>query len=560
MRRSLLALVIVASTGVLYGQNPSSHANNTSADGAPNIQDAAAWISRAEAALLGRMRDYRPLIEVYMQDTVPTGEMGAVPTADYYLLGEFRWRDTPKLDRLSPDKRVTKGRRLLKRTRGIQRLHDAFAEMTAVDWTLLDRRHYTFTFVKTEFLGAVRTHVFDVRHVPPLNDTCEGYSGQIWVETEHYNIVRYNGTSDRVSAILSNFLRKKSSYSMDGWRVNVLPGQWLPAFVYFEETDLRGNSARPRIKGQIRLWGYDSKSPRQQTEFTDIVIEEPSVRASSDASKHLLPVQRQRRFERQAEDNVLARLSQGKLLALAGPVETVLETVVNNLIVSSNLTLETPVRVRVLQTSPLEAFTIGHTIVVSAGLVNAVNDEASLAMVLAHQLSHMALHSPIDTTFAFRDRLMISDAELLSTLRFQHESDREAEADASVIEILKRSPYAHKMATAGLFLQALAARAVQLPNLVAPNIGEHLADSQQLLRLSELIRKAPAEAPGRLDQTAMLPLGARLLVDPWSGHTQLIRTPPVPLVAAREKAPLGITPFRPYLTYVDAPAPPDPTR
>jgi hypothetical protein len=43
---------------------------------------------------------------------------------------------------------------------------------------------------------------------------------------------------------------------VDSWRVNVLPGQWLPAYVYCEETDLSERPAlprMPRVKTQIRL-------------------------------------------------------------------------------------------------------------------------------------------------------------------------------------------------------------------------------------------------------------------------------------------------------------------
>src|SRR5262249_52452268 len=157
-------------------------------------------------------------------------------------------------------------------------------------------------------------------------------------------------------------------------------------------------------------------------------------------------------------------------------------------------------RCRVLLTSPLESFTVGHTIVLSRGLIDVLPDEASLAMMIAHELSHIVLaHPVVDTKFAFVDRLMIPDGELLRTIQVHHDPREESAADAKVIELLKKSPYKDKLADAGLFLRAIAAHARQLPNLIQPHIGDHIAGGNQVLRLAELMNRAPALAPERLD-------------------------------------------------------------
>ena len=83
-------------------------------------------------------------------------------------------------------------------------------------------------------------------------------------------------------------------------------------------------------------------------------------------------------------------------------MDKVLNTVVNNLVVTNNLNVE--VQCRVLLTTPLETFTIGHTIVISRGLVDVLPDEASLAMVLSDELAHIALGHRTDTQFAFTTR------------------------------------------------------------------------------------------------------------------------------------------------------------
>src|SRR4030095_7776819 len=109
----------------------------------------------------------------------------------------------------------------------------------------------------------------------------------------------------------------------------------------------------------------------------------------------------------------------------------------NNLVVTNNLNLQRPLHSRILLTSPLESFTVGHTIVLSRGLSDVLPDEASLATMLAHELSHVALgHQLIDTKFSFADRLMVSDGELLQPLRFRRTPEADAAADEKVIELL----------------------------------------------------------------------------------------------------------------------------
>jgi len=234
-------------------------------------------------------------------------------------------------------------------------------------------------------------------------------------------------------------------------------------------------------------------------------------------------------------------------------VDKVLETVLNNLAVTNHLPLERPLRCRVLLTAPLETFTVGRTIVVSRGLIDVLPDEASLAAMLAHELAHVALGHPlIDTKFAFADRLMVSDRDLLQTLQFQHAAHEEAAVDEKVVALLQSSPYKDRLASAGLFLRVLHDQAPHLPHLIQPRIGNRIGQDDQKPRLAELVDRAPALEPGRLDQIPALAIGARTVLDPWSSRLALDRSPAVALVSAREKVPLSVTPVMPYLGYVDA--------
>ena len=93
-----------------------------------------------------------------------------------------------------------------------------------------------------------------------------------------------------------------------------------------------------------------------------------------------------------------------------------------------------------LLTSPLESFTIGHTIVMSRGLLDVLPDEASLAMVLAHELAHIVLGHRLDTQLAFNDRCFSPTKNSLQRLDFKHSAADEEAADSKALDLLKNLP------------------------------------------------------------------------------------------------------------------------
>src|SRR5258708_39142265 len=105
----------------------------------------------------------------------------------------------------------------------------------------------------------------------------------------------------------------------------------------------------------------------QEQELSKILIETP-VQDDTKTANDLKPVQAQRSWDRQAEDNVVDRLERIGLIAPRGEVDKVLETVINNLEVTNNLDIQPEVRCRVMTTTTLESYTVGHTIVLSRGL------------------------------------------------------------------------------------------------------------------------------------------------------------------------------------------------
>ena len=512
---------------------------------------------KSERTVLARLKASQPLMEVYIQNVAPDEARGWIPIDDNYLLGQLQIGDKPALRPFGQQEQRAVRLPLISDKPNVG---DAFAAMVAPDWQVLDRKRYEFTYVRREFLGESRCFVFDVR---PLRDGRGGFVGRIWIEDRDHNLVRFNGASRSSEKMLSGVLKRTLSLHMDAWRVNVAPGVWVPSYVYSEETDLSSASstkasAKPkqqaRFKSQTRIWGYQAPNADRTDSLTTIRIDEPSVTDPTDGAAQLSPVLSQRRWEQEAEANVLERLEAIGLLAPAGEADKVLETVLNNLVVTNTVNLQRRLHARILLTSPLESFTVGHTIVLSRGLIDVLPDEASLATMLAHELSHVALgHQLIDTKFSFADRLMVPDSELLPALRFRRTQKEEAAADEKTIELLAKSPYHDKLGDAGLFLRTLSEHARQLPRLIQPHIGDYMAANAQLTRLAELMKQAPPLMKDSLEQIAALQLGARLVVDPWSGRVALDRSPAVPLVSVREKAPFAVTPLMPVIRYAQPP-------
>lgn len=502
-------------------------------------------VAEREHLFLAQMRHMHPMVETYLQD-FKTDKSGAVSLSnDDYFLGRLEMSDGPEDTSFMGQPGF--GHRLLNRLTSAYSMHFlplGFAQMVVLD-NDFQTSVYNFSFVRREFLGEVRCLVIDVQ---PKKDSDTGrFIGRIWVEDQDYNIVRFNGTYSS---------RPKEGYYLhfDSWRLNLRPGAWLPAFIYSEESDLKyGMSKNLRFRAQTRLWGYDLKALIHNSEFTQILVDSPqSVKDQSDGAEDASPVMAERMWERQAEDNVLDRLQKVALLAPPGDVDKVLHTVVNNLMVTNNIDAQMDVRCRVLLTEPLESFTIGRTIVMSRGLLDVLPDEASLAMILSHELAHILLGHTLDTKLAFTDRMFFPDQDSFQQLDFKRRPADEEAADAKALELLKNSPYKDKLGSAGLFLKQLQELRPVLPHLIRPHLGNGIAEGKDV-RMSVLLNSAPALEPESPDQIAALPLGGRIKLDPWTDQVELAKIRPVALTSAREKMPLEVTPFFPFLTRLAIP-------
>jgi hypothetical protein len=281
-------------------------------------------------------------------------------------------------------------------------------------------------------------------------------------------------------------------------------------------------------------------------------VEAPApVRDSSEVTSVLSPVESKRQLEVDAEHNVLNRLEKARLIAPPGPVDKVLETVVNNLVVTNHLDNLPPIHCRVMLTAPLESFILRYTIILSRGLIDVLPDEASLAMVLAHELAHIALGHRLDAKYAFNDRLQVSDEGVLASLDLARDPKDEAAADAMGIGFLQNSPYKDKLDQAGLFLRAAVEAAPRTPNLFGAHLGNGLLQGNNTIHMAALMTAAPPLRPKNVDQMAALPLGSRVQVNAWDGTVTFMNRKAVPLVDASEKLPFRVTPVIPYLRFYE---------
>jgi len=494
-----------------------------------------------EHGLMKVLATRTPVVETYLQNLNADPQLGPVPREDHYFLGRMDMGET--VDRKDYLKEQDKGMQA-RMMGGFNKLFKVqyqplgFSWMVYADRSDFDGEHYEFHYVRREFLGDIRCLVFDV--MPKKNSGKVRFLGRVWVEDQEFNIVRLNGTYTPAP-------RNSYFFHMDSWRLNLIPGYWVPAYIYSEEGDFSaGVKNKIAFKAQTRIWGYNLQKEGKDDELTQIRVD--SAKDESATTQDASPLQAEREWQQQAEDNVIERLTRAGLLAPEGDMDRILLTVVNNLEVTNNIDLPRPVRTRVLLTVPLETFSVGNTIVISRGLIDVLPDEASLAAVLAHELAHIVLGHNLGSKYAFNDRMLFSDDSTYNNLGFKHIPEEEAAADKKAIELLNDSPYAQKLDNVGLFLKAIQAHAPQLNALLTAHLGNPLAENGTVTRLSALSTKGPALDNNKLDQVAALPLGGRVKINAWDDKAEMVKSVPVTITSARDKMPFEVTPFYPRLT------------
>lgn len=513
--------------------------------------------SNHEKGVLAALQQRAPVVETYIQDFKPDTQLSAVPTEDHYFLGRVdfgRVIGDNRYESASQKKNMYKGSVMfvngLTKAFKIEYVAQGFVQMLLLDSSHFDREHYDFVFVRREFLGDVRTSLFDV--MPKPRSGPGRFIGRVWIEDTGGYVVRFSGTYTSNNG-------RHVYYHFDSWRTNVQPNLWLPTAVYAEE---HGPGSVPDaasfFRAQTWIWGYSLRMPASNSDNTSVKID--AVKDESESAQDVSPLQASRLWSQQAEANILDRLFQAGLLAGPSSFDKVLEQVTNNLIVTNNISLPEPVHCRVLLTSPLESLTIGNTIVLSKGLIDTLPYEEDLASVLAFELAHLSLGHKVDTEFAFPDNLMFADQATIRRVPLHHSDEENQAAAKKALQFLANSPYKEKLSNAGLYFRMVEARAKTLPSLMQPQLGDSLftsaADDQ--VWLSALVAKSPKLNMENVTQIAALPLGSHLRVNSWDDSVEQLNSKPVAVLSPSDKMPFEITPvffhLRPYTGATTLPA------
>ena len=496
---------------------------------------------RQERRLVVLMRNFKPIVETYIQQ-----DPGKSPKGDDYFLSRLDLTGAAPATLAFADPEHEKERwekRLLKSPQPFAAA--GFAQAIFPDLDRFDRRNYMFEFVRWELLGEVRCGVVDVK--PRENSDNHGFVGRIWIEDQYFNIVRFTGV--HTAKALS-----KRAFHFDSWRLNMLGIMWMPAYIYTQESASQDPANHDIwFKAQTRIWGYDLQHAGDHREYAKPLTDTPVWvdPKRNEASQDLSPANTLGQEAYTPEDNVVERLQVAGLMAPDGEVDRILQTVVNNLLLTNDLDLPA-VRCRVLLTTPVESFVVGRTIILSRGLLDVLPDEATLAAVLAHEVAHIILHHSVGDGLLSGHTVPFSDLEIFIRFNFRFDPAEEFDADKKGLELFSKSPYKAQLANAGLFLEALEAHSAQLRNLLHARFSNdfgssHLVQMQALAQLPEHLQI------DRLDQTAALPLGSRIAVDPWSDRIEMLKRQPVRPQSAAEKMPFGVSPFFPHLKRLNEP-------
>ena len=501
-----------------------------------------------EKVLIKAIQEHSPLVETYIQDTKPDLKLYQVPVADHYMLSRVDFSKGFFDKNYAP--RTTKQKGFFKSSlASITGLSKAlglgkvtYNELGFTEMMFLDPRggfdqtRYVFNYVRREFIGSVRTWVFDVH---PKDSSPGRFYGRIWIEDEDGNIVRFNGTFTPPS----NEDSSKLYFHFDSWRMNVQPGIWLPVAVYVEESQRMEGEKTVGLKAQTHLWGYSLKLPTRDSENVSVQVEEAVDK--TDQSQDVSPLQAQREWVMQAENNVLDRLVEAGLLAPAssnGYEQTVLEQIVTNLAVPNNLAFTSPIRCRVMLTDTVEATTVGNTIIISKGLIDTMPNEPTIASVVAMELAHIVMGHHIDTRYAFNDRLLFPDEATFQRIDMYHTDHDNEEAQKRATDYLQASMYKDQMPQAGLFWAQLAERGKVLSGLNTPKLGDSLLRPDGTPWLTAVAHSAPKINWDDLAQVPAFPLGSWLKTDPWDDRVHMLNAKRYAPMNPRDKMPLEVTP------------------
>ena len=508
-----------------------------------NPNDLTDRIFKREKAQVETIENSAPIVETYIQEEKSDALMGTVPKKDLYFLGQGDFRGkTMKVHSMT-------GRT---HTGSIMWSYEpaGFLQMAFLDLRDFDKEHYRLTAPeggKRVFLGDVRCYVFDVERTPKAKGP--RFRGRIWVEDQDFTIVRMNGTYAPESNFSLRHFEDEFYEPFDSWRTNVRSGLWLPSDIYIQDLRERPPTGGPRFKARTHLWGYGLTTRNRQEELGRLLVETEGQVKDETETHDRSPLEQQRGWRELSQNNILEVLERVGLVAPEGNVEKVLNTIVNNLMVTNNFDSRIEIRCRVLMTSDFEMFSMQNAIVLSRGLIDVVPNEETLAALLAFEVADAMMPKPAQDQYGFSDILRLTPTEALKKLSFVDTPEEAQKNSEKAMEMLKKSPYGDKLPNVGLFLSQLQSQKAALKQLIGARLGNQVYFTSQLLQL------APALEPANLQQLGALPMGSRIKVNAWNDSVSLIETHQMGPLSPREKIPFEVTPINLHLTrYVESSA------
>jgi hypothetical protein len=523
-----------------------------------------------EKVVIKTIKERAPLVETYIQNMKPDPLLGQVPESDQHFLSRVDFKSVINDQTYAVNKDTstgTPGSKLgffkhslstVANLGGSLHLtfHEAgFVQMLLMDSNNFDRQHYSFGYVRNDFLGNTPTAVFDVTPISNKKDFGR-FFGRVWIETRTGNVVRFNGDFAGTQE------DQKEFYHFDSWRTNVQPELWLPTSFYVEESDPKSVSRTLKFKAINHIWGYLLKVPPPESENTSMdVVGATDV---SNEAQDVSPLGAQRAWVQQAEDNIVERLFQAGLLDAPSEFDKTLEALANNILAYNNITLSRPIRCRTLLTEPLESLAIGNTIVISKSMLDTTGvvtqdgaqQMGNLNAILAFQIAHIILAHRLDTKYAFNDRLLFPSTSVFNRIPMHHTDADNTAAAKKAMELLGAKELEGGQQYFSLYLQQLQQRVKSLKALNEPMIGDGLVkgDDDPTFWMAAITSKGPKLDMKDLKQQAAMPLASFLRFDPWTDQVFVMHTAFEPLLTAADKMPFEVEPVYLKLSYYKAPA------
>ncbi|WP_433973733.1 hypothetical protein [Tunturiibacter lichenicola] len=525
-----------------------------------------------EKVIVKTVKERAPLVETYIQTMKPDPLLGQVPESDEHFLSRVDFKSVIGDNSYAVNNNTSKGttdgkmgflKHSVSFVGGLGNslhltFHEAgFVQMLLMDSNSFDRQHYTFGYVRNDFLGNTPTAVFDV--TPIEGKKAFGrFFGRIWIETRSGNVVRFNGDFAGTQE------DQKEFYHFDSWRTNVQPDLWLPTSFYVEESDPKSVSRTLKFKAINHIWGYVLKVPPPESENTSMDVV-GATDVSNDA-QDVSPLGAQRAWVQQAEDNIVERLFQAGLIDAPSEFDKTLEALAGNILAYNNITLSRPIRCRTLLTEPLESLAIGNTIVISKSLLDTTGvvtqdgaqQMGNLNAILAFQIAHIILAHRLDTKYAFNDRLLFPSTTVFNRIPMHHTDADNTAAAKKAMELLNAKELEGGQQYFSLYLQQLQQRVKSLKALNEPMIGDGLvkSDSDPTFWMAAMMSKGPKLDMKDLKQQAAMPLASFLRFDPWTDQVFVLHSAFEPLLTAADKMPFEVEPVYLKLSYYKAPAEP----